>query len=389
MSARRAAVLTAAYYAVVFAALGAYVPYWPVWLEAWGLDRADIGVLLSAATVARIVGSTVIPALADRYGIRRWIISITAAASAAMFLVHLALDTRGLLLVVTLLLSVLMAPSVPLGEALGLRAVAGHGFAYAPVRAAGSVGFLAANVGIGWALDRVHPDLVIWVSAACFLALAILGAVHPGGGSGADTDRARYRETARLLVTPAFAVFALALAMTQSSHVVFYVYSVLAWQDQGLGGALIGWLWAFGVIAEMVLMLGPGRRIVARIGPAWSIAIGAGAAVLRWLAMAAAPGVVWLWPLMGLHAVTFALVHLGAMAFLAAAVPPRMAASGQGLVSGVAMGITSASAVAAAGAIVRDDGISTAYLLAAGMAGTGLLAALAMRWVWAGQRLAR
>ena len=185
MSARRAAVLTAAYYAVVFAALGAYVPYWPVWLEAWGLDRADIGVLLSAATVARIVGSTVIPALADRYGIRRWIISITAAASAAMFLVHLALDTRGLLLVVTLLLSVLMAPSVPLGEALGLRAVAGHGFAYAPVRAAGSVGFLAANVGIGWALDRVHPDLVIWVSAACFLALAILGAVHPGGGSGA------------------------------------------------------------------------------------------------------------------------------------------------------------------------------------------------------------
>ena len=388
MTGRRAAALTAAYYALVFATLGAYVPYWPVWFEAWGLDRADIGFFLGAATVTRIAGSTIITAIADRYAIRRRMIAITSAATSAVLLAHLVVETAGLLLAATLILAAVMAPSIPLGEALGLRAAAIYGFAYAPARAAGSVGFLVANVAVGWALDRYHPDLVIWIVAPSFLLLAVLGSVHPGGGSAAATDRARYSEAVRLMATPAFAVFALALALTQSSHVVFYVYSVLAWQDQGLSGTTIGWLWAIGVVAETVLMLGPGRRIVDAIGPAAAIAVGAAAAMLRWAAMAAEPGALWLWPLQGLHALTFAVTHLGAMAFLARAVPARLAASAQGLVSGLAMGAVSALAMAVAAGIVEHAGIASAYSLASAMALASLIAALMLGRLWTGQSLA-
>ena len=45
----QAALLTAAYYGVMFAALGAHLPYWPVWLEHWGLTTAEIGWYLGAA----------------------------------------------------------------------------------------------------------------------------------------------------------------------------------------------------------------------------------------------------------------------------------------------------------------------------------------------------
>ena len=45
----RAAALTAAYYAVIFAALGAHLPYWPVWLQDRGLDASQIGLLLAVA----------------------------------------------------------------------------------------------------------------------------------------------------------------------------------------------------------------------------------------------------------------------------------------------------------------------------------------------------
>ena len=384
---RRAAALTAAYYAVVFAALGAHLPYWPVWLQEWGLDRSDIGFFLGTALVARIAGSTILPALADRYAIRRAMIVVMSLGTAAVLMVHLALDSRGPLLGATLILAIVMAPSIPLGEALGLRAAATHGFAYAPVRAAGSVGFLVANVTLGWALDWAHPDLVVWVVSAGFLILAVLGAVHPGGGSAAGTDRASYGEAVRLLATPAFAVFALAAALVQSSHMVFYVYSVLAWQDQGLSGAVIGWLWAIGVIAETALMLGPGRRIVAAIGPANAIGLGAVAGLVRWSAMALTPDLLWLWPLQGLHALTFALAHLGAMAFLASAVPARMAASAQGLVSGIAMGLTGALAMAIAAAIVKASGIAEAYLFAAAMALGGVIAAFALRRLWSGETL--
>lgn len=381
---RPAAALTAAYYAVVFAALGAYVPYWPVWLESWGLDRAEIGGFLAAATIARIAGSTLLPALADRYAIRRWMIVATSALTAAVLLGHLMLETRGPLLAATLVLAAVMAPSIPLGEALGLRAAAAGGFAYAPLRAAGSVGFLVANVTIGWALDRWNPDLLIWTIAVAFLVLAVLGAVHPGGGRAAVTDRAGHREAIRLMTVPAFAVFAAALALIQSSHVVYYVYSVLDWQDQGLGGTMIGWLWAVGVIAETALMLGPGRRWVSALGPARTMLLGGLAAVLRWAAMAAMPGATGLWPLQALHAFTFALTHLGAMAFLAQAVPPRLAASAQGLVSGIAMGITSAAATIIAAAIVGASGVSEAYLLSLGMAIAGSALTLVLPRFWQG-----
>ena len=284
-----------------------------------------------------------------------------------------------------------MAPSVPLGEALGLRAAARFGFAYAPVRAAGSLGFLAANVAVGWALDRASPDLVIWVVSTGFLATALFGALHPGGGAApgaAGADRALRGEALALIRTPVFALFALALALCQSSHVVFYVYSVLAWQEQGLSGALIGWLWAFGVIAEMALMLGPGRRIVARIGPAAAIACGGLAGVVRWTSMALAPGLAWLGPLQGVHAFTFALAHLGAMAFMAQAIPPRLAGSAQGLLSGVAMGVSSALAMAIAAAIVSAQGFGAAYGFAGALCLVSVAAALALRRAWTGGTLA-
>ncbi len=389
MSRRRAAALTAGYYAVIFAALGAYLPYWPAWMDAWGLDRADIGFFLGAATIARIVGSTFIPALADRFAVRRWVVAGASLATAAVFLVHLAIDSRGPLLGATLVLAAVMAPTIPLGEALGLRAAGRYGFSYAPIRAAGSVGFLLANVAMGWALDRFDPDFVTWAVTACFLALSVLGAMHPGGGAAAaGPDRTVRGEAFRLLATPAFAVFAVAVAFGQASHGVYYVYSVLAWQDQGLSGSTIGWLWAFGVIAETALMLGPGRQIVTRIGPATAIGAGAAAGVVRWSLMSFEPSLTWLWPLQGLHALTFALAHLGAMAFLALAVPPRLASSAQGLVSGIAMGLIGAAAVALAAIIVRYHGVGAAYLFAAVMSAISLAAAAGLRRTWSGQRLA-
>lgn len=386
----RAALLTAAYYGVMFAALGAHLPYWPVWLEHWGLTTAEIGWYLGAATVARIAGSTLVPAIADMWAIRRWIIVAASLATSAAYLAHLTIETPQALLFWTLLAALAMAPPVPIGEALGLRAAERFGFAYAPVRAAGSVGFLLANVGTGALIGSSGPDLVLWAVVIGFALLAILGAMHPGGGAPARdrSDRAGIAEVLRLLRHPAFLLFAMAMTLGQASHVVYYVYSVLDWRAQGIPDAMIGWLWAIGVIAETLLLLGPGGRLIARIGPSNALALGAGAGLIRWAAMAFTPEAWMLWPLQAMHALSFALAHLGAMAFLAAALPGRMIASAQGLSSGAMGGVLQAGLLFLAGAVAATWGIDMAYWVAAAAAGLATAFAVLLAKAWGGGRIA-
>jgi len=385
----RAALLTAAYYATVFAALGAFLPYWPVWLESRGLDEATIGWFLGAAMLARIVGATVLPALSDRHAIRRAMVTLTATFSAATGIALLALPTDpGLLLLTSLFWAVAMTPSVTLGEALGLRAAGRHGFAYAPIRAAGSMGFLLANLGVGALLDRIGPDVALWAVAAGFLGVAALGAVHPGGGAPPEVgaDRARPADWRRLLTNRAFAIFVAAMAANQASHVVYYGYSTLDWRAQGIGGATIGQLWALGVLAETALMLGPGRAIVARLGMPTALRLAAATAALRWGAMAAGPDLGWLWFLQALHAITFGLGHLAAMAFLLKAIPPRLAGSAQGFLSGIG-GCAGALMLFAAGGLVAWGGIGAGYCASAGLAAVSVAATTWLAVVWRGERV--
>lgn len=383
----REGLLTSAWYGALFFAFGAHLPYWPVWLADWGLTRAEIGWYLGLGLVLRVIGATALPALADRFAARRAVIAVSAALAAGVFFLHLFIDTRPLLLAATLVAAFVTAPLIPLGEALGVRAAGMHGFAYAHARAAGSLAFLAMNLGLGVLIARLGPGVVLWAVALNLVAVAALGAVHPGGGAppGATLDRSKLREAAGLLANPVFLTFAVAASIGQASHAVYYVYATLGWLGQGIDAGLIGALWATGVIAEIALMLGPGRRMVERIGPARAMILAGLAGMLRWGLMSLTPGLALLWPVQALHALTFGLGHLGAMAFVAAAIPARLQASAQGLYGGGMGGTAIALATLAAGGISAAYGAANAYWLAAAMSGVALAAALRLGRVWDGR----
>jgi PPP family 3-phenylpropionic acid transporter len=380
----REGLLTSAWYWALFFAFGAHLPYWPAWLANWGLSQAEIGTYLGLALAVRVIGAVALPTLADRFAARRIVVAGAALAAAAVFLAHLGVESRPALLAATLAAAFVTAPLIPLGEALGLRAATMHGFPYAHARAAGSLAFLAMNLGLGALIARLGPGVVLWAVALNFLAVAALGAIHPGGGAppGAGLDRSRLREAAGLLRSPVFLTFAVAASIGQASHAVYYAYSTLTWLGQGIGAGVIGALWAIGVVAEIGLMLGPGRIWVARIGPARALALAGAAGMLRWGVMSLAPELMLLWPVQALHALTFGLAHLGAMAFVAAAIPPRLQASAQGLYGGGLGGLAIALATLAAGAVSGALGPAGTYWLAAAMSAVALAAAflLGRRW---------
>ena len=168
--------------------------------------------------------------------------------------------------------------------------------------------------------------------------------------------------------------FVAVAAALQASHQVYYGFGTLYWRSLGFSDALIGILWAEGVVAE-ILLFWQGSRLLGRIGPLGLMAAGGAAGIVRWGLMGLAPGLLPAFALQTLHALTFGATHLGAMNYLSRTVPPGAGASAQALYSGASSGISSGIVMLGAGALYAEYG-GRAYLFMALLSAVGLLGAL-------------
>lgn len=388
MTRNRAFALTSGYYTILFFSLGAYLPFWPIWLSDWGLSDSEIGHMLGVAVLARVLGATLVPALADRLAWRRVVLAISAGLSACIILGHLSAQSEAVLLMLTLAMALISAPLVPIGEALGLRASERYGFAYAHARAIGSLAFLAMVLALGPVIDLFGPGSILAVLVLSLLGAAVMGGFHPGGGAAPGIpDQSRWPDLHRLVCNQSFLLFAAASAFGQGAHAVYYTFSALHWSAAGFSTAEIGALWATGVAAEILLFFGPGRRWVASIGPARAFQIAALAGLVRWGAMTMAPDGWILWVLQAMHALTFGLTLLAAMAFVSAAIPPRLAASAQGLSAGLAGGLTMTGLTLTAGTFAGTLDPAGLYWIGVVAVIASAIASLLLGFKWTGRRL--
>jgi PPP family 3-phenylpropionic acid transporter len=363
----------ALFYAAFFATSGLYLPFFPVWLAAKGLDAAAIGIVLALPQFLRLAATPVGTRLADRHGaLKGPLVAAALATAAAVLLVALA-NGFAMILGAVALMTLASAPLLPLGDAYALTGLAARALSYGPVRLWGSVAFMAANLGGGLLLAWLAPTDLVWpiLAGYCAVALAAIGlaplrVASPGyarARGGGLRDRAF------------FAVMA-AASLVQASHAVYYGFSTLAWSAQGLSGGTIGALWALGVGAEIVLFALAGR--LPAIAATTLIALGAAGAVLRWAAMALDPPAILLPVLQILHALSFGATHLGTMGFLGRAAPEGSRAAAQGDVA-TASGLAMAGAMALSGALYQRYGAAAYAAMAVMAAAGGLLALIAAR----------
>jgi len=358
------------FYAAYFLFGGIHLPFFPLWLEARGLDPKTIGIVIAVPMIVRIFITPVIAHQADRHRALKATLAVcSVAGTLAMIAVGLVQGAVPILIAFALAMAAL-APMLSLSDAYALTGLGARGRAYGPVRLWGSVAFIAGNVGAGLVLEAIAPGNLIWLIVASLLALvAAAFALTPLGDARPAKDAPRASGLA-LLRNPAFVAVVFAACTIQGSHALYYGFSTLQWRAAGIDGTTIGLLWGLGVAAEIVLFA-LSARLPGWLGPFALIAIGGTGAILRWTVMAFDPPAALLPLLQLLHAASFGATHLGTMAYLARAVPKELAATAQGYVATLG-GVVTASATAASGAVFAASG-SLAYLVMAGMALAGVL----------------
>jgi PPP family 3-phenylpropionic acid transporter len=342
------ALRAAFFYAVANILLGVHLPFFPVWLQSTGFDAGQVGAILAATALLRVVSVPAATAAADRrFGLRPTIVAL-ALATAFGFTALGLVSGPWLIVALTAFTAFAHTPSVALQDAYTLRGLRARGAAYGPVRLWGSIFFILANLGAGVAFDLIATRNLIWLIAAAAVATALASTLLmplpppavPTGESG--PDRPLWR-------TPRFVTLVVAASLIQSSHAVYYGFSTITWKAAGFDGIAIGALWALGVIAEIVLFAFSGRLPPA-LGPVQLIVLGGLGATIRWIGLAFDP-TGWSLPLLQLlHAFSFGASHLGAIAFIAHAAPEGRGATAQGYFS-VVQGVMFSACMLLAGAL--------------------------------------
>jgi len=375
----RRAPLTSALFCAHFALVGALSPYFALYLEAWGLGIAQIGVLLAVPQIVRLFAPSLWGAWADRAGARGRMLRVSAAgALVAMLLMLAARGHYAALLLCLAWLHFFMAAQAPIAESIALGLARGDAGAYGRMRQWGSIGFIAAVAATGPLLDILGAR---WLGLPVVCLTVGLLVASWRAASIADERAGPSRQAAPpvwpRLREPRIALFFASCALMMFAHAALYGFHSLLLDRQGYSKSAIGLVWAIGVLAEIALFRWQ-HRLFARHDALRLLGIAMVVAALRFAIIGGTDGH-WLWVLASqlMHAVTFGVHHSAAMALLHRAFEPGAQGRAQGLYATLGYGVGGAAGTLVAGWVWSEVSAQAAFLVASAAAALGALAVAA------------
>ncbi|MEN0651550.1 MULTISPECIES: MFS transporter [Hyphobacterium] len=368
----------ALHYSVFYLAFGAVLPYLPVLLEERGLSPEAIGVAIAGGMIGRSILSPLGAGILDRSDHKKRLLTIFAFAALAAFVLLFPGWPAVLTIVIAALGSALNGAQIPLLDAVTIRAAMRSGFGFGPARAFGSGAFVVANIGAGALVARFGGEAaLIWIVAGSTMAILSLQ-VLPAVTMRSHQPSSGLKWNVGELLTPGFVFATLAVALVQGAHGFQYSFSTLAWRAEGIPTSVVGLLWGWAVIAEIVFLFVNGR-VFRNWSPAALIAAGAAVSVIRWLVFAMSPPVWVLFLFQTTHAFTFTATYIGFIRYCAERVPDRYAASAQAINSALSGGVILAGATVVSGLLYERYGAGGYAAMAVPAALGGLFAALLWR----------
>lgn len=365
------------YYFFYFAFIGAFSPYFGLYLQSLNFSAWDIGLLMSQMQLMRLFGPNLWGWLADRFGQRMAIIRLAAAIGLAGFSAFFWLDKLPGMLLAMAVLAFFWSAALPLVETLTFDHLRGEPARYSRIRLWGSIGFIVAVMGTGALLDFAPPVGIVWVCWAILLGILVLALVLPE--SAPVVHERNGQPISEILRQPrVIALMSSCFAMS-AAHGAFYVFYSIHLAGHGYSKTEVGALWSLGVLAEIVVFMW-----MARLSRRFS---------LRIILLACFAAAVWRFLMMGwgvasvavmilvqlLHGLTFGAYHASAIAAVNLWFPGRAQGRGQALYSSLSFGAGGLLGALVSGSTWDEWGAGWTFALSSGFAFIGLL--LVWRWV--------
>ncbi|MGF1645135.1 MAG: MFS transporter [Thiotrichales bacterium] len=354
------------FYLFYFGSLGAFVPYWSVYLKGLGYSPAQIGELVAVTMVTKVFAPYLWGWIADHTGRRLGIIRLATFFAALAFAgVMWRQDYLWLMLIMTLF-SFFWHAALPQFEACTFNHLGEDRARYSHIRLWGSIGFILAVVGLGYWFETRPLAHLPWI-VTVLLGLIFVSTLWLRTTREPPPDHAA-QSIVRVLKRPAVISLLVAGFLMQASHGPYYTFFSVYLEQHGYSRGSVGQFWAVGVIAEIGVFLVM-HRLLPRFGAVRLFQLAILVTSVRWIFTATlVDSSVILFFAQTLHAASYGLYHASAIDLIHRHFPGKLQGRGQALYASLCFGI--GHAVGSLGSGYLWSGLSPegSYLIAAAIA---------------------
>lgn len=360
-----------AYYFFYFAFVGAFSPYFTLYLQSIALSATDIALLMSLMQLMRVLAPNLWGWLAERLGMRIAIVRLSALASLAGFSVFFLTTEFAGLFAAMALMAFFWSAVLPLIEGLAFAHLGEASHRYGRIRVWGSVGFIVAVLALGHSLDRLPIEAVLWVTMSILVGIVLCSFIVPEAPRPPlQRDAASFGDTLR---RPEVRALLGACFLMSAAHGALYVFYSIHLVGIGYDKGVVGWMWTLGVLAEIgVFMWMP--RISVRFSLRAILLFSFACAVARFLMIGwGAHSLALLLLAQVLHGATFGAYHAAAIAVVNEWFPGRLQSRGQALYGSISFGAGGMLGGLLSGYTWEGIGPAWTYTIGSGFALAGLL----------------
>ncbi|MCP3906987.1 MAG: MFS transporter [Oceanicoccus sp.] len=243
------------FYFFYFALVGAWMPFWPLYLQDSGFNPADIGYLAGILMATKIVAPNIWSWLADKTGQRMTIIRSGCLIALVIFLgLFWNLDSFWWMAIIVAGYSFFWNAVLAQFEVVTLSHLGTRYQRYGQIRVWGSIGFIIAVTLLGYSFDVISIVWLPWV--VVFLLLGIwLSSLTVNEKHDWQTHQRERRSLKGVIKQPAVIAFFVACFLLQVSHGPYYTFFSVYLEDYGYSRTVTGLLWSLGVVAEVFVFI--------------------------------------------------------------------------------------------------------------------------------------
>lgn len=252
------------FYFFYYAIVGTFMPYWSLYLQDQGFNYSEIGVLSSIAILTRFFAPFIWGWIADKSGKRMLLVRIATWMEASIWLMIFIIPNNFQSIALLMLIFSFFQNAI-LAQFEGVTLFwlgEQRGNLYGKVRKWGSIGFIVGVFSIGAILEIIDISMLP-VLLLCIAFLAFIWSFSIKEPLTAPKAQKQLESLIPILKRPEVAcLFAIEFVMLFAQAPFYSFYSNYL-KAAGFSTSVIGFLWASGVVAE-IIMFAYANQLLAR-----------------------------------------------------------------------------------------------------------------------------
>lgn len=355
------------------------MPYWSLYLEHIKFNALEIGELTAFMVATKVIAPNLWGWIADHTGKNLRIIRITSFFSASIFIGFLFRDNYLWVALITVGFSFFWNAGLPQFEAATLFHLKKQPGRYSKIRLWGSIGFIAAVLGMGRFIDLYSIDYLPEMILCSLVLIWLVSLITPEARQGVRDSESP--GVFQIIKKPEIIAFFMVYFLLQLAHGPYYVFYSIYLNQFNYTSTIIGLLWALAVLAEVILFLFM-NQILSSIRLRTILLFSIFFSICRWLMIAFFVESMALMILAQLlHAATFGAAHVVAIHLVHQYFGNHHQGKGQALYSSMSFGLGGMIGSLYSGYYWDTHGPLFVYAVAA----ISCLIALVIAFIWVGR----